>query len=269
MRCWPAALFAFGLNVFLSQVAGGQDLLHLTFRVSDAAGKPVADVRIVAEGNSVNIRTDSEGQARVSLSRAGGVLIFRKIGFAEERRAIPSTSREFRISLQRVATLDTVRVAAERGLPLTLERRRASGAGTHFGPSDLEAVNSVRALIGRDPQVRFEGTGPMIIQFRHPKGGTCWPDVYVDGRLSAPAIGSLNLDRLSKLVKFEELDTYSPDALYAIEIYPRGSKAPQGIVHLRDGCGVILAWTKSWAERELDTERRRVREARPVGQTPE
>ena len=73
--------------------------------------------------------------------------------------------------------------------------------------------------------------------------------------LAAPALQvtpnarSDNPDSLGDgYAKFDEIETISPESVAAMEIYPRVSEAPQNIVRLREGCGVILVWTKFYVE---------------------
>jgi hypothetical protein len=80
--------------------------------------------------------------------------------------------------------------------------------------------------------------------------------MYIDGRLSAPYVNG-NRSSAAGAMKFEELDTYPPDEIYAMEVYPRASEAPPQYAGVRDGCGVLMVWTRTYAETEIDQQRQR------------
>jgi hypothetical protein len=205
-------------------------------------------------------RTDDAGTAILHPVSTDVTVRVRRIGFGEQAVAIKLGSarrQRLRVLLPPVQTLSAVNVVGSMPMPADLNRRRLGGRGSFYGPEDLAKVQNARTLLARAPGATLEGSGIWAIRFRHPDfSGDCWADVYVDGRLTAPDIPSFTT--FGKAVKkFEELDSYLPDAIYAIEVYPRASEAPISVVRLRDGCGAILVWTRVYAEQQLEIEQHR------------
>ncbi|HEX6251945.1 MAG TPA: carboxypeptidase regulatory-like domain-containing protein [Gemmatimonadaceae bacterium] len=224
--------------------------------VSDSSGRPLADATVINEQTGESARTDDAGRASLAADSSIVTVAVRRVGYRPRsmRVVLREQRQQARVTLAPIQTLATVRVVAAATLPAAIERRRAVGSGWFYGPEDLARVQSTKALLGRTPGATIEGTARWAIRFRHPSwGGDCWADVYIDGRLLAPSASSFGPVQYEK---FTELDSYLPDEIHAIEVYPRAGQAPQSIVALRDGCGVILVWTRAWAEREIEREER-------------
>jgi hypothetical protein len=249
LRPEAAALVAF---IALSSLASAQEPVDVRVRVTTSAGDPLAEARIAVDGTPRTATTDSSGRALIRVTPGPATLVIRRIGFTETRHELVAGDREdeIHITLGAVETLPTVVVRRPAALVPALERRRSSGRGTFWGPEELAVSHNVRSILGRTRDVKL-APGALLVRFRHPNlAGECYADVYIDGVLTAPHAASYNTPRFLALQKFEELDAITPAALYALEVYPRASQAPPDIVKLRDGCGVILAWTRQWAARQ-------------------
>jgi hypothetical protein len=247
--------------------------------ISDSSGGPLADATVINEQTGETARTDDAGRASLAADSGVMTVAVRRVGYRPQslRVVLREQRQQARLALAPIQTLPTVRVVAAATLPAAIERRRAVGSGWFYGPEDLARVQSTKALLVRTPGATIEGTARWAIRFRHPSwGGDCWADVYIDGRLLSPSVSSvatsgsgdamISLDGSSpEWEKFEQLDSYSPDEIHAIEVYPRAGQAPQSIVALRDGCGVILVWTRTWAEREIEREERQQAARAPEG----
>lgn len=209
-------------------------------------------------------RTDDAGRAVLYLQDRQHTVVVRRIGFSErlvQIRLRENQRQQLRVSLAPIRTLATVQVTASAPLPNVIERRRRLARGWVYGPDEVAAVHSTRELLARTPGARLQGVGRWSVSFRHPDGARdCWADVYIDGQLSAPEVSGFG----GGPIKFDELQSLPASAIYAVEVYPRVSHAPQNVVRLREGCGVILVWTKTWADLELARDETKGRTAAPA-----
>jgi len=239
--------------------------------LDSASGMPLADATVFIEGTTETARTDDAGRAVLHAASRDPTVVVRRIGFAQLMLRLTlgtGLRQQLPVTLSRVHALAAVEVIGRAPLLQSIERRRSLSRGWVYGPEELAATHHVKTLIGRTPGAAVDGTARWRVRFRHPNlGGDCWADVYIDGVLEAPHVGSFDGRGGNTFLKFEGLDSYPPSAIYAIEVYPRASQAPQDIVQLRDGCGAILVWTQSYAERELAREEGRNR-ARPDSGVP-
>jgi hypothetical protein len=227
--------------------------------VSDSSGEPVADALVYTEGTSESSRTNEEGNAILGTELRELAVGVRRMGYAPQTVSIrlgESQRQLLRVVLASAQTLPTVSVTARAPLPAVFERRRNSGRGTFFGPEEVAAAHEMKTLVARSPGASVVGVGRWAVRFRHPAmGGDCWADVYIDGRLSDPTDSSFGSFDVGAR-KTAELDAISPSEIHSVEVYPRASQAPSEFVGVRDGCGVILVWTKSYAEREMEKDSR-------------
>src|SRR3982751_3207865 len=209
-----------------------------TARVSGVArgagGLPVsnAQVRVVgARGTSV---TDDQGRFTLGDLPAGTqVLEVRRIGYMlaqqpVELRAARDASQDVR--LQRIVTLDSMRVLARRSRYDAFEHRRQSnGSGIFlteelierqgaFETSDLFRImpGFIVAGAGLDAKV-YSSRGESSL------AGRCAPNVVIDG------------------LPDQEINLLQPVNVGAIEAYRAGQPAP---VQYDRGCGVIVIWSK-------------------------
>lgn len=229
---------------------------ELIVTVMDTTGNPLADATVFIEGTAEVARTDDAGRAVLRAVQRDLDIRARRIGFSEQAMQVrlgEGRRQQLRVVLSPIQSLPTVRVVAAAPMPRSIERRRTLSTASFYGPDEVAAVHDVKMLLARTPGAAIEGTGRWTVRFRHPNwGGDCYADVYIDGVLSAPSVSSFE----GGFVKTEELQSLASSMVYAMEVYPRASQAPQDIVRLRDGCGVILVWTHAWAERELQGEQR-------------
>jgi hypothetical protein len=232
----------------------GERRHEILVTVTDADGRPLADATVFLEGQAESRRTDDLGRAALRTTEPQVTIVARRLGFGEAvlRVTLGSSDRQqLRIPLSNVQALPEVVVRAAAPLPATIERRRNLARGVFYGPHEIAAAGELRNLLARTPGAAIEGTAQWAVRFRHPNlSGDCWADVYVDGQLWAPNVSSFG-SREAGIQKTEALRSLGPSGVYAIEVYPRATQAPQEIVRLRDGCGAILVWTVGYVEAEL------------------
>lgn len=236
-----------------------KDRREIVVAVTDPAGMPLPDALTFIDGSTETAHTDDEGHASLTTSNRELAIGVRRVGYAQQILTVKlgETQRQLlRVVLRPAQTLATVNVVARAPMPLAIERRRDQGRGTFYGPEEIAAVHGLRTLISRAPGAKVEGVGRWLLKFKGTGGGDCVADLYIDGRLSAPYVeGKRSSAEGAK--KFEELDTYGPDDVYAMEVYPRASEAPPQYAGVRDGCGVLMVWTRGYAESEIERQERR------------
>jgi hypothetical protein len=246
------------------------NLRELTVIVTDSVKEtPLPDATVFIEGTLQTVRTDDQGRASLKTNLSEVILWVRRLGYGEQALRFSlgrGRMQQVRAAMVPIQLLATVRVGGTAPLPAAIARRRNLGQGTFYGPEEIAGAQQIRTLIARTPGAVVEGIGRWAVRFRHPSGGDCWGDLYVDGRLSAPSVGSQGPQSLGAL-KVEELDSFSTQSIYAIEIYPRASQAPPEFVGVRDGCGVILVWTRAYAEQEFARNHSSLTAPSPVGST--
>jgi len=144
----------------------------------------------------------------------------------------------------RPVQLDSMIVAVERAMIFqNLERsgyneRQATGFGFFITPDDLRQRNPsyFGDLFRHTPGVTLDGGGSFSgtqIHFRNAsiRGGTCSPNVYVDGALVNTDFGGLE-------------DVVDIHQISAVEVYTRASNVPLEWGGTNAGCGVVLFWTR-------------------------
>jgi Carboxypeptidase regulatory-like domain len=208
--------------------------------VTDAAGAPVADARVVAD-DTTEVRTGADGSFVIRHVLAGTrQLEALAIGMRPVVTAIdvlPGDTSAVVLRLQKVTTLDVVRVTASRRGRLIaeeIESRRKSGVGHLMDVGDIARRASLSSVFRDLPsaEVRYSG-GDFTVLVPDGRGGTCEPDIWVDGARSAAA--ALNL--------------IQPKEVAAVELFPRAGTVPtryQRDVGGQARCGAILVWT-NWA----------------------
>ena len=239
--------------------------IELVVAVTDPSGAPVTDALVYVENSNTTSRTNDQGRASLSVSDKEATINVRRMGYAAQTLTIrlgDAKRQQLKVAMSPAQLLPTVSVVDRAPLPAALERRRQSGRGTFYGPEEVAAAHGIRSLIGHAPGVSIDGVGLWAVRLRHPNPfyGSCWADFYLDGISTDPggtSFGSLGAG--AKKTAF--LEALGPSDIYAVEIYPLASQAPAEFVGVRDGCGVVMVWTKSYAERNL------AREAKPMNKS--
>ena len=156
------------------------------------------------------------------------------------------------------ATTTTVRPASTNRAMMAVERRRRRGGGAYLTRADIEHSNAQRLtdLLRQMPNVSVlaDPNGQTIVELRRGQQFTFEPGrsgttVADPGKVSVkhcPAkfyIDGLAVDGSSAID-----NTLRPNELHAVEVYSHG-QVPIEIVTTGAECGVVLFWTKAFAER--------------------
>ncbi|WP_373067832.1 carboxypeptidase regulatory-like domain-containing protein [Gemmatimonas sp.] len=205
-----------------------------------AAGAFITGARLTVWGTGMEVATNAAGQYTFpALPEGTYTLEARAIGSQPVRVAVDlAARRDVMVDVQLsplVATVDTMRVRANRAVPIEeFERRRRLGFGYFLDEEQIKAkrptymadifrgtpgVVTLPGQFGRD-QVRLRGTGMT---------GDCAPAIFLNG-LYVP-IEDGDLDGI-----------FNPLDVRAIEIYARTSSIPLQF-QTRNGCGSAVIWT--------------------------
>jgi hypothetical protein len=202
--------------------------------VTGPDGQPVAGARVSVDSAAAVTRRD--GTFLLTKLAAGTRwLRVRAVSRAPLERVVDlrdADTLQVHLSLGPIAfTLDTVRIVGTR-LGRTLEgiaERRRAGFGIVRDEEDLRGRADIVSAFQGLPSLRVERRrGSLVLLFPGGRGfGGCLATVYIDGMQAS----------------HEELLTFRPEELFAIEAYPRGTGAPIQY-SMRSACGVVLVWTK-------------------------
>lgn len=204
------------------------------------SGKEVAGTRVTLWGTGVEALSNASGQYNIERLPEGSYTIeARALGYQPYRVPVDLSSRaESVVDLvltPLVTNIDTLRVRANRAVPLAeFERRRKLGFG-HFITEDMikakgptymgdifrgtPGVVTMPGEFGRD-RVLVRGTGMT---------GDCAPAVFLNGLFVNIEDGDLDL-------------IINPKDVRAVELYARTSSIPLQF-QTRTGCGSVVIWT--------------------------
>jgi hypothetical protein len=199
-------------------------------------GEPLANTVVRVLDTGPTARTDTDGRFNLAGLPAGTqVLEARRLGYlvAQQRvelRAGRTASTD--MSLQRIVTLDSVRVFAQRSrYRESLERqRRQAGAGTYLTEEQIGRTVAVETseLVTRTGAFRVSGTGldtKLYVQrgLMSIVGGPCPMNIVIDGS------------------QHQDINLVRPNEIGMMEIYKGPAGAP---VEYDNACGVVVIWTK-------------------------
>ena len=212
---------------------GGSTLIGT---VLDEFGRPRPSARASVDDALGEAFADTAGVFVLRNLPAGSqMLMVRMIGYAAARAMVNlrngDTART-NVQLRQVTVLDTIRVTATRRASneLTeLEERARAGFGYRFDAEQLRIRTSMRAVFQGLPNLTISGRS--VYQFELTaivSGQTCPVTLYVDG-----VRGSV-----------DELQSYRPNQLIALEYYPRPEQAPLRFQTVASNCPIALVWTR-------------------------
>jgi hypothetical protein len=178
--------------------------------------------------------SDSRGRFTLGdLPSGTQVLEVRRIGYLlaqqpVELRSGRSVTQDVR--LQRIVTLDSVRVLARRSRYREFEEhRKRSGFGTFLMEEDIERRRPFESsdLFRMIPGFRVSGYG-LDAQLLSSRGVTsimtaCRVNIVIDG------------------MPYQDINLIHPSSIGAMEVYRPGQPAP---VQYDSRCGVIVVWSK-------------------------
>jgi len=205
--------------------------------VTDPGGHTVAGARVMVE-DLPEVRTGLDGQFRLNEVPSGTHQIeVVAIGVAPATVAadvVPNDSVVIDVRLQKVLTLDAMRTMAERGnrvFAAEFDARRRSGFGYARDSTQIAKYAQFLNVFRDVPSLNVHyGSSTLQITVPDGKGGSCEPEVLIDGAVAA----------------FGHLIDLQPDEVGGVEVYPRAAQIPPRFVPpgIRPTCGMILVWTK-------------------------
>jgi len=202
--------------------------------IRGVVGLPLSGAQIRVVGARGTTLSDDRGRFELHDLPAGTqVLEVRRIGYLlalqpVELRANRPVFQDVR--LQRIVTLDSLRVLAQRSRYPEFERhRRQNGFGTFFTADELARRASIETsdLFRMMPGFRVSGYG-LDATVTSSRGvtsmtGACLPNIVIDGMPN------------------QEINLIRPGNIGAMEVYRAGQPGP---VQYDRGCGAILIWSK-------------------------
>ena len=197
-------------------------------------GQPLAGVQLRVLETAAVTRTDSAGRYALSALPAGTQLLeAKRIGYRIVQQPVHllrGRGVEAAIRLQRVVSLDSIRIVAQRSRYREFERNRKGGFGRYLTEDDIAKRNPIRVsdLLRMMPGFRIVGVG-FDAKVMSSRGSVslsrraCEVNVVIDG------------------MQHQEIDFVQPSDIGAMEVYAGSAGAP--VLYDRY-CGLIVIWTK-------------------------
>jgi hypothetical protein len=202
--------------------------------VRGVGGLPLSDAQVRLLGARGMVVSDARGRfALGDLPSGTQVLEVRRIGYLlaqqpVELRSGRTVSQDVR--LQRIVTLDSIRVLARRSRYTEFEdRRKRNGFGTFLTEDDIEKRRPFESsdLFRMIPGFRVSGYG-LDARVTSSRGVTS---------LSGPCTVNIVIDGL----QHQEINLIHPSSIGAMEVYRPGQPAP---LQYDSKCGLIVIWSK-------------------------
>ena len=204
--------------------------------VTDTAGRPVANARVIADG-APELRSGDDGRFVVRGVPVGSrQLEVLAIGMSPVLTVADVTTTDTVVvvaSMRKITTLDVIRVTASpmaRRLVRDMEDRRRVGGGYFRDSSDVKNHGSLFSVFFEFPSVKVQRTGngsDFMVVLPGTSNRQCLANVIVDGRRS----------------DYDELNFLRPADIAMIEVYPRRMNLPMQFMRDND-CGAVIVWTK-------------------------
>jgi len=229
----------------------------VTGKVTRSDGQPVAGAQLRVLDGAFTTRSNGEGVFTLAgLSDGPHELEVRHLGYGLVRRTINlrdgETLRE-NVALERVVSLDSVRVVAHRMSYPEFEKNRARYLHGTFMDADEIAKRGFRTL-------------PLLVESTHgfrtllqSRGRIGLQSLYLH-RCNYGATGVERLEPLNLVIdNMEHMDFSDVEMpiVEAIEVYPEGDNAPFKYAR---ACSVIVVWTKRSAKRPKAAEFKQLKE---------
>ena len=238
VRVHGRALARQDLVIALAESAAQRRTAALRGVVRAEEGGPIARARVVVDEGGSTLTDDNGGFVVAGLPGGTQWVSVHAIGRAPFEQAVvlrtaDTTALDLTLGPLPIV-LDPVRVLGTHGMRhmAGVEARRRSGRGYYRSEAEIKRMGSLRGVLGTIPTVRL-GQGPTVfdVLVLLPKPGVgflCRAGLFIDGRRA----------------EYEELASYRPADLIAVEVYPRASSVPVEFQSMGSGCGVVLIWTK-------------------------
>lgn len=208
-----------------------------------ADGEPFADARVIAD-DSLEVRTEFDGRFVFSDMPTGShQLLVRYVGAAPVRTlvdVVPGDTTLVAMTMSKITRLTTMNVTSPQRARMLLEDyevRRISYQrfilDSTFVGKQMTMANVFQT--SANVTVKRYGAGDFTLLMPDRRGGSCVPDLRVDGVL---------------INDFGQLNAVPPSRVVAVEVYPFSTSIPPEYERggIREGCGLVSVWTK-WAFR--------------------
>lgn len=225
----------------------------LTGRITDVAGRPVAEAQVAVEGGKAIARTGDDGTFRLTGLPSGTTnASVRKIGFAPAQQAVhlrSSEPQEMALSLSAAArALAPVTITAEADKALDKlgfnERLKMGNKANFIGPQDMKKFETLRLTdvfrsIPGFVVLKGNNNNSLLASSRAVNGGQqgC-VEVFVD-RVLFEQMGPGDLDA-----------AFPPYMIAAIESYPSPATTPMEFRMSGKACATVVIWTKLKVNRQ-------------------
>jgi hypothetical protein len=197
-------------------------------------GQPMSGVQLRVLETAGTTRSDSAGRFTLGGLPAGTqVLEAKHVGYRIVQQPVGlfrGRSVETAVHLQRIVSLDSIRIVAQRSRYREFERQRRNGFGAFFTEEDIASRNASQAtdLLRMTLGFRVVGDGldAKVVSTRGAmsiSGGGCEVNIVIDG------------------MQHQDINWVQPSDIGAMEVYRGPAGAP---VQYDSACGVIVVWTK-------------------------
>ncbi|HEX5830014.1 MAG TPA: carboxypeptidase-like regulatory domain-containing protein, partial [Gemmatimonadaceae bacterium] len=194
---------------------------------------PQSGARVRVLGEEREVRTDTAGRFRLTGVPTGSrTLQVLTLGFEPEYLTVsPRAGETVSVTVTLKPALQLAPVTITAGLVRQFEdfeRRRRLGFGHFVTSEELEGRQVLRSVFEMLPSIRTVGTAfNWMAMGRDPGGQPCVLSVLIDGRRAS----------------WDELRTYRPHHITALEVYPRYFSGPIELLPAGSQCGAVLVWT--------------------------
>jgi len=226
------------LSVGAATDSGATQFGVVTGFVTDSAGNPIVDARVVVDGVP-ELRSGSDGRFLARGVPVGTRQVeVLSIGMAPVMSVVdvtPTDTTQVLASMRRITVLDVVRVTASpalRRLVRDIEERRTSGFGYVKDSTQIADHGNMFSVMFEFPSVRVERKsvyGDFVVTMAGTGAARCLANVIINGQKA----------------DFEQLNFLRPADIAVLEVYPRRMSLPMQFIRF-DDCGAIVVWTK-WA----------------------
>ncbi len=221
---------------YVDSVSGarrGRAVLAGVVRTED--GNPRPGARVSVDDAAGEAFTDADGRFVLAGLPSGSQMVMaRVIGFTAARAQVDLRDGDTvrtELAMRAVNVLDTIRVTASARTSAELDEiqeRARMGVGYRLSEEELRTKSTMRTVFTGMPSLNIEG--PSAFNFRllgRVPSGYCNVNLYIDGRAAST----------------DELQSYRPDLLIAVEYFPRAAEAPLRY-QSASSCSVMLVWTR-------------------------
>jgi hypothetical protein len=216
--------------------------------------QPVEGVEVSDMMGGNKSLTSNTGNVSLFFLPEGASLVrIRKLGYESQTFLVtiaPQDSSSITIvlarvtELQAIVTTDSTPRYRSAGLQGFQERMKA-GAGYFVDGAELrkredqKLADVITARVPGINMLRVGGNSTYLTSQRIGIGGTCYPDVYLDGTLLAK-----QPDPRQRRITGVDLSQFDVASLGAVEFYQGGATLPPEYNGTGSGCGALLLWTR-------------------------